>query len=95
MPEDRETLKRTAELCEILWGFILDLERVRHVKRRPSLEKLLRVAHAVSQLSGAYLKAAEADAVLASVPTLQAQVQQLLAESRNGHGRTAEGVGLN
>jgi len=59
---------------------------VRHLKRKPSVEKLLRVAHAVAQLSGAYLKAAEAEAVMATVPELKAQVQQLLTESRNGHG---------
>jgi hypothetical protein len=95
MPDDGRNPNRTTELCEILWGYIQDFERVRHLKKRPSLDKLLRVAHAVSQLTGAYLKAAEAEAVLGSVPALQAQVQELLRESRNGHGHPAAHAELN
>src|SRR5262245_21031288 len=47
VPETPESLRRFNELCEILWSFIQDLERVRHQKRKPSVDKVLRVAHAV------------------------------------------------
>src|SRR5688572_152328 len=86
MLDESKNPNRTAELCDIMWWHIKDLDQVRLLKKRPSLERRLRVVHALAQLSGAYLKVVEADAVMAAVPTLQAQVQQLLAESRNGHG---------
>jgi hypothetical protein len=84
MGGDTENPHRITALCGILWGHILDLDAVRSQRKRPSLERRLKVAHAVSQLSGAYLKAAEADAVLNAVPALQEQVQELLRASRNG-----------
>ena len=86
MADEAEKTQRIAELADILWAHIRDLDQVRRLKRRPSLERRLKVAHAIGQLSAAYLKVAEADAVMAEVPTLKTQVQQLLAESRNGHG---------
>src|SRR5262245_50570826 len=61
----------TAELCEMLWGFRQDLDRVRHQKRKPSVEKVLRVVHAVAQLSGAYLKAVEFRSVYDELPELK------------------------
>lgn len=84
MPETPETSNRITALADILWGFIQDLERVRHQKRKPSVDKVLRVAHAVSQLSAAYLKVAEADVVFREVPDLQERIRQLAA-STNGH----------
>jgi hypothetical protein len=98
MPDNTENPRRIAELSGILWAHIQDLDQVRLLKRRPSLERRLRVVHALSQLSAAYLKVVEVDAVLEAVPALQAQVQhlrQLVAESRNGHGHPTPTAGLN
>jgi hypothetical protein len=93
VPEEPHNLKRIAELADILWGHIQELDKYRFMKKRQPLDRKLKIAHAVSQLSAAYLKVVEADAVMAAVPTLQAQVQQLLAESRNGHGHPAASAG--
>jgi hypothetical protein len=79
MPDEPGIPNRTAELCDILWGFILDLDRVRHLKKRPSLDQRLRVVHALSQLSGAYLKAAEVSDLTARVAALEAAMAE-----RNG-----------
>jgi hypothetical protein len=87
--DPQESVNRIKAIGDILWGFMQDLAKVQALKKRPSLEQRLKVAHAVSQLAAAYLKVAEADAVMSTVPDLKAQVQQLL-ESRNGHGPTAE-----
>ena len=92
---DLENPNRIEALGEIIWGHIVDLDRTRFQRKRPSLEMRIKVGHAVGQLSAAYLRVVEADAVMAAVPTLQAQVQQLLAESRNGHGHPAASAGLN
>jgi hypothetical protein len=94
-PDEPQNHNRIAELAEILWGHIRELDRYRFMKKRQPLDRKLKIAHAVSQLSAAYLKVVEADAVMASVPTLQAQVKQLLAESRNGPGHPAATAELN
>ena len=94
MLDESKNPNRTTELCDILWWHIKDLDQVRLLKKRPSLERRLKVVHALAQLSGAYLKVVEADAVMAAVPTLQAQVQQLLAESRHRYGHPAATAGL-
>jgi len=88
-PDEDENHNRIAELADILWGHIQELDRYRFMKKRQPLDCKLKIAHAVSQLSAAYLKVVEADAVMAAVPTLQAQVHQLLRESRNGHSHPA------
>jgi hypothetical protein len=93
VPDESQNPQRIAELADILWAHIRGLDQVRLLKRPPSLDRRLKVAHALGQLSAAYLKVVEADAVMAAVPTLQAQVQQLLAESRNGHGHPAASAG--
>jgi hypothetical protein len=84
MSADAIIPNRTAALAEILWGFIQDMDKVRHWKRKPSLDKLLRVAHAVSQLSGAYVKVTEAGEIAALEARLAA-VEALLQGSTNGH----------
>ena len=93
-PDESENPNRIAELGEILWAHIRDLDRVRFLKRPPSLDRRLKVAHALGQLSAAYLKVMEADAVMATVPTLQEQVHQLQREARNGHQHPAASAGL-
>jgi hypothetical protein len=98
MPDNAENSSRIAELSDILWGHIKDLDQVRFLKKRPSLERRLRVVHALSQLSAAYLKVVEVDAVLEAVPALQAQVQhlrQLVAESHHGNGHPTPTLGRN
>jgi hypothetical protein len=87
--ETQESVNRIKRLADILWGFIEDLERTGHLIRKPTVEKALRISHAISQLSAAYLKVAEAEVVMATVPELKAQVRQLM-ESRNVHGQAAE-----
>jgi hypothetical protein len=57
---------------------------VRHLKRRPSLEKLLRVAHAVSQLSGAYMKAIESISLAEFDKRLTALEAETPEMTRNG-----------
>jgi hypothetical protein len=86
---------RTKELGEILWAYIEEFERVRHLRKRPSVDKMIRVSHAVSQLAGMYLKVVETDAALRTVPELQAQVQELIRASRNGHRHTTALADLN
>jgi hypothetical protein len=86
MPDDREIPNRTVELGEIVWRCILDLERVYHLRKRPSLERRLKVAHAMAQLSGAYLKVAEAADLSARLAQLEAVVEGLRHhEGSNGH----------
>jgi hypothetical protein len=81
MPDEPEIPNRTAELREILWHFVEDLERIRHLRRKPSLDKLLRVVHAVSQLSGAYLRAAEVSDLTARVAALEAALVERAAQN--------------
>jgi hypothetical protein len=95
MSDDTENPRRIAELREILWAHIQDLDQVRRLKRRPSLERRLKVVHALSQLSASYLKVVEVNAVLETVPELQAQMQEVLRASRNGHRHTTALAGLN
>jgi hypothetical protein len=80
---------RTKELGEILWAYIEEFERIRHLRKRPSVDKMIRVSHAVSQLAGMYLKVVETDAALRTIPELQAQVQDLIRASRNGQSPPA------
>jgi hypothetical protein len=98
MPDNAENSSKIAELRDILWAHIHDLDQVRLLKRRPSLERRLKVVHALSQLSASYLKVVEVDAVLEAVPALQAQVQQLrqlVAESQHGNGHPTPTLGRN
>jgi hypothetical protein len=85
--ENVKTSSRIDALEDIIWGFIQDLAKVQALKKRPSLEQRLKVAHAVSQLSASFLKVAEAKAVFSTVPDLQAQLRQLAAT--NGHADPA------
>jgi hypothetical protein len=95
MPDGHENPSRIAELGEILWGHIQQLDKYRHMRKRQPLTTKLRVAHAISQLSASYLKVVEADAALHAVPELQTQLQEVLRTSRNGHHHPAAAVGLN
>jgi hypothetical protein len=95
MPDNTENPSRIAELRDILWGHIQDLDQVRRLKKRPSLERRLKVVHALSQLSASYLKVVEVDAVLEAVPALEAQVQELIRASRNGTRHTTAFADLN
>jgi hypothetical protein len=86
MMETTEISNHINELCEILWGFISHLDRVRHTKKPAAVDKVLRVSHAIAQLSGAYLKAVEAQALYQEVPELRERLATLQAHQRNGHG---------
>jgi hypothetical protein len=72
------------ELAAIHWAFIQDLERVRQHRKRP-VDKLLRVAHCLAQVSASYLKVIEAQAVYQEVPELRERLATLQAHQRNGH----------
>jgi hypothetical protein len=69
----------------MLWTLMRELEdRVFERGLMPlTLEDLVRVSHAMGQLSGSYLKLIE----LGELAQQMSQLEQLMHENGNGHGR--------
>jgi len=77
----------TRDLQCILWTLIREVEdRVFEPQAEPlMLDDLLRIAHAMAQLSGSYLKVCEVATLEQGMQDMEALVQSLQA-SRNGNG---------
>jgi hypothetical protein len=86
MPETNESANDIRNLREILWGHIHTLDRVRGFKRRPSVDKYLRVAHGIAQLSGVLLKVIEVETKVVEQSDLEARLDELEAKMKTTRG---------
>jgi hypothetical protein len=73
------------QLRKVVWGMVVEVEQL--LSGEPPPERVLRTAHALSQLSGAYVNLCRNTELEERLAAVEHALQQIL-QPRNGHDVT-------